>query len=206
MGWLRASWSCREAQTSLCGCIRVPNSKPLCTSAFQASRCIVFITIWQSKSKSCGTLKFEVLRKSIALDLEELQRMCGNFIFNLPQRGCTNFGGKNRSLRKSDQESWMWPWLVWLGWLGIVLQTEKLRVQFSVRSHDWVSGLVPSQDTYKRQLISVSLSRWCFSSSLPLSLKSIKKTKRKLNLRWWSSHRGNNLTIRCFPTSDAMRY
>ena len=38
---------------------------------------------------------------------------------------------------KNKQEK---SWLVWLSWLGIVLQTARSLVQFLVRAHAWVSG------------------------------------------------------------------
>ena len=84
------------------------------------------------------------------------------------------------SPRKEPQQ--LVPWLVWFSWLGIILQSERSRVQFLVRAHAWVAGLVLSW----RQVINVSLSHQCFSPSLspslPLSLESIKE-KRILKKR-----------------------
>lgn len=47
-----------------------------------------------------------------------------------------------------------WPSLVWLRWLGIVLQSDRLQV--------WA----PSQGMYEGQPINISLSQWCSSPSL----------------------------------------
>ena len=55
------------------------------------------------------------------------------------------------------------PLLVWLSWLGVILQTKRSQFQFPVRAHAWVVGSVPSRGTCKRQPINVS-------PSLPLSL------------------------------------
>ena len=49
------------------------------------------------------------------------------------------------------------PWPVWLSWLGIVLQGERLLVQFPVRAHAWVAGLLHSQGIDERQAIDVFL-------------------------------------------------
>ena len=49
------------------------------------------------------------------------------------------------------------PWLVWLSWLGIILQSERLATRFPVRARAWVMGSVPGWGTYNRQLIDVSL-------------------------------------------------
>ena len=46
-------------------------------------------------------------------------------------------------------------------------------MQFLVRAHAWVAGLVPSEGTYRRQPISVSISHWCFS---PFQNQNFKKT------------------------------
>ena len=90
------------------------------------------------------------------------------------------------------------PWPVSLSWLGIVLQCKRLLVQFLVTAHAWVAGLIPSEGTYKRQQIDVSLSHRCFSPSFslpfPLSknklkkyfLKIVNKTERKLVHEWTS--------------------
>ena len=59
--------------------------------------------------------------------------------------------------------------------VGVILQTERLPVQFLVRAHAWVAGLVPGRGVGRRQLFGVSLSHRCFSPSLPLFLESIKK-------------------------------
>ena len=74
----------------------------------------------------------------------------------------------------------MLPWLVWIHWLGIILQTKRSQVQFLVRAHAWVSSSVPTQDTCKGEPINVSLSNWCFSPSvsLPSPLSRINKGKR----------------------------
>ena len=65
-------------------------------------------------------------------------------------------------------------WLVWLSWLGVILPSKRLPVQFSVRAHAWVAGSVLAQCAGERQPINVSLSHRCFSPSispyLPLSL------------------------------------
>ena len=80
------------------------------------------------------------------------------------------------------------PWLGGpLGW-RVVPYTKKLWVRFLVWALSKVTGMIPSRDTYRRQLIDTSLSCWCFSLSLSpappppslshtlsVSLKSIKK-------------------------------
>ena len=58
-------------------------------------------------------------------------------------------------------------WPVWLSWLGIIPQSEKLLVQFPVGSRALGAGSIPGQDAYKRQVIDVSL---VHSGSLPLFL------------------------------------
>ena len=67
------------------------------------------------------------------------------------------------------------PWLVWLSWLEN--SPIDRRVVGSIPCQGWVSGVVPGPGVCERQLTEVSLSRWCFSSSLspslPLFLKSI---------------------------------
>ena len=72
----------------------------------------------------------------------------------------------------------LWPWPAWLSWLGILPQGERLPVQFPVRAHAWVAGLVSGWGTCERQPVDVSLTHWCFylslSPSLPLSLKMSK--------------------------------
>ena len=42
-------------------------------------------------------------------------------------------------------------------WLGNILQTERSPVQFPIRTHIWVAGLVPSWGEYKSQPIDVFL-------------------------------------------------
>ena len=63
-----------------------------------------------------------------------------------------------------------------LGQCGRHLQTGRLSVPFPVGTHAWIAGSVPGQGAYRRQLLHVSLSHRCFStslsSSLPLSLTS----------------------------------
>ena len=70
---------------------------------------------------------------------------------------------------KNNYHVLLWP--VWLSWLGIVLQTERLQVWFLVRAHTRVAGWVPGWGTYERQPVNVSLSHQCFSPSLSLFLK-----------------------------------
>ena len=57
--------------------------------------------------------------------------------------------------------------LVWLSWLGIILQSKTSLVQFLVRTYAQVVGLVPGQGAFKRQPIHVSLTR--FLPLLPFS-------------------------------------
>ena len=68
------------------------------------------------------------------------------------------------------------PWLVWLSGLSVSLWIEKSLVQFPIRAHAWVVGQVLQRGCV-RQLINVSLTHRCFSSSLSpsfsLSLKII---------------------------------
>ena len=59
---------------------------------------------------------------------------------------------------------------MWLSWLGVVPQSERLLVQFPVRAHAWVAGLIPSQGI-------LEATDWCFSLtlmflSLPFTLPS----------------------------------
>ena len=63
----------------------------------------------------------------------------------------------------------IYPCPVWLSWLGIIPQGERLPIRFLVRAHALVAGLVPSLGTYERQPIDISLSHRCFSPSLSLS-------------------------------------
>ena len=65
------------------------------------------------------------------------------------------------------------PWLVWLIWLGIILQTKMLQVRFLVRAHAWVVGSVPSRGVCRRPLIDVSLPFY-----LPSPLSGINKRKK----------------------------
>ena len=71
------------------------------------------------------------------------------------------------------------PWPVWLSWLDVLLQREKLLVAATFAI---VAGSVLAQGTNERQPIDVSLSHGCFSPSLPLSLK-INKIKIKFFLK-----------------------
>ena len=76
-------------------------------------------------------------------------------------------------------------WLVWLSLLGITPQTKMLPVQFLVRAHMWVAGLVPSKGVCKRQQINVlahiNVSLPLLLPPFPLSktnLKNLNKDKR----------------------------
>ena len=78
----------------------------------------------------------------------------------------------------------MGPWPAWLTWLGIVLQTERPRVQFLLRANARVVGLVLSPSVYGRQLIDVSLSLFSLPSPLPkisMSLGEDKSKKKKID-------------------------
>ena len=55
------------------------------------------------------------------------------------------------------------PWLVWLSGLSTGLQTERLLVQFPVRTHAWAVGQVPSWGRVR----STSSMFHSFSVSLP---------------------------------------
>ena len=63
---------------------------------------------------------------------------------------------------------------MWLGGLGIMLQSDRSLVLLLVRAQAWVVGSVPRWGRFKRQLISVSLTHQCFfpslSPPLPFSL------------------------------------
>ena len=37
----------------------------------------------------------------------------------------------------------MLPWLLWLGGLGVVLQTRRSQVRFLIGAHAWAAGQVP---------------------------------------------------------------
>ena len=75
------------------------------------------------------------------------------------------------------------PWPVWLSWLGIVLQSERLLVWFQVRTCAHVVGLALGQGMYERQPINVSLSYRCFSPSpSPSFLLSLKLYKGRKSL------------------------
>ena len=54
--------------------------------------------------------------------------------------------------------------------LGVIPQSERLPVWFPIGAHAWAAGSVPGWDRYDRQPRDVSLSLWCFSTSLPPSL------------------------------------
>ena len=59
------------------------------------------------------------------------------------------------------------PWLVWLSGLSAGLQNRRSLVQFQVRAHTWVAGLVPSWGRARgNQLIHLSH----IDVSLPLFL------------------------------------
>lgn len=62
----------------------------------------------------------------------------------------------------------------WLSWLEShpISYTKTLWIQFPVRPHTLVAGLIPSQAADWRQLINVSFSNQCFSLSLLLSLQN----------------------------------
>lgn len=64
-------------------------------------------------------------------------------------------------------------WLVWLSWLGVVLCTEGLLVQFSIRAHAWVAGwLTPVGHVQEAaNLMFCSPMNVLLSLSLHLSLK-----------------------------------
>ena len=67
-----------------------------------------------------------------------------------------------------------WPWLVWLSWLGIVLQTGRSSVWFLVLAHAWDSGSVPSQSGCMRRMRGQNFSHWCFSPCLFPPFSSLK--------------------------------
>ena len=79
--------------------------------------------------------------------------------------------GINHNFQNSGE-----PWLVWLGWSGIILRTEGLLVWFLVGAHAWVVGLVPAGACMgggqSRFLCSVDVS---LSVSFPLSSPLSKK-------------------------------
>ena len=58
------------------------------------------------------------------------------------------------------------PWLVWLSGLSASLRTNGLPIRFPVRTHDWVSGQVPSRGCARGNHTLMFLS---LSFSLPLS-------------------------------------
>ena len=60
----------------------------------------------------------------------------------------------------------------WLTWLEHCTCTERLQVQFLIRTHTQVVGLIPSQGVCGRQPIDVSFSHQCFSFSLSVSPSS----------------------------------
>ena len=62
------------------------------------------------------------------------------------------------------------PWLVWLSWLGVVPQSERLLVRFLVRSYAWVVGSVPGVGAPTRGDRLMFLSH--IDVSLPLFLPS----------------------------------
>ena len=74
---------------------------------------------------------------------------------------------KSRDTEFNTKESvpklYSMPWLMWLSWLGIILQTSRPQVGIPVRACTCFAGLVP-------------MSMFLFlSASLPLSLESIKE-------------------------------
>ena len=66
---------------------------------------------------------------------------------------------------------------MWLSWLGIIPQTERLSVRFLVRANAWVVGLVPIWGAYGRQLIDASVPLF-LPSSLSINLKKYKKNQK----------------------------
>ena len=64
-------------------------------------------------------------------------------------------------------------------WLECHPVTEGSQVQFLVRAHTWITGLLPSPGGYGRRPISASLSHWCLSLDHPFSLHSSKSNEKK---------------------------
>ena len=62
-----------------------------------------------------------------------------------------------------------------MAWLQCCPITKRSWVQCPVRAHAYVAGLIPGPGANGRLPIDASLLHWCFSPSLPLSLKAMKK-------------------------------
>ena len=85
------------------------------------------------------------------------------------------------------------PWLVWLSWLGVAPQKQKVASWFLVGAHAWVASLVPVWGTCRRQQVNVSVLHWCSSPSLSSSLP-LSKIKNKITIleeyvlfaAWWN--------------------
>ena len=94
------------------------------------------------------------------------------------------------------------PWLVWISWLVIALQTERLTVWFPVRAHawvtGWVTGQVPRWGAYERQPINVSLP--FFLPPFPSKFKK-KKKKRKKSVPYLSGELSPRLLFWPLPQS-----
>ena len=87
---------------------------------------------------------------------------------------------KSRSLRAKMIANKSYTALAkWRSWWSTVLHTKRLQVRSLVRAHTYVVGLLHGWGACRRQAIDVSLSHWCFSLplflSLPHSLSKINK-------------------------------
>ena len=110
---------------------------------------------WFNILKSINSEKvFEIIQHPFMVKTLRKLGMEGNFL----------------KLLKRISKTQQWPRLVWLNWLDVDPQSERLPVQFLLRAHAWVAGLILSVGTFRRQPPDVSLSHQCFSPSLSPSL------------------------------------
>ena len=113
--------------------------------------------------------------------------MAGSFLV-LQQFSKCNLDQQHQSLLLAGVqfETPIWPWMVWVSGLSAGLRIKWSPVQFSVRTHAWVAGQVPSTGHRSATIhgcVSSSL-----SPSLPLYLKINTynlKTKRKKETSIW---------------------
>ena len=77
------------------------------------------------------------------------------------------------------------PWLAWLSWFSIMLETKRLRVWFPIRAHAQVVGSIPGSGEYKKQPIDVSH----IDVSLPLLLPPFPLSKKiKIFKKKWDKY------------------
>ena len=108
----------------------------------------------------------DILKMSKSIKL--LVKM-NNVSFILQKESYRLFGQPNKSAM------WLWlMWLSWLEWVGALPHTPKGRQFNSWSGHIPSCRFIPSQGTYRRQPINVSLPHQWFSLSLPSPLSQMR--------------------------------